>query len=95
MVAAGVAIIAVGAGVVILIARFGAIVAGPRVTGHVTLLAIGVGASGSFPTLCNAKCNCQAISNFALFEFDHPKGTLGTVALVAKGIVVTFILRIM
>ena len=38
------------------------------------LLAIGVGASGGLPTLYAAKLERRAVSNFALLEFDRPKG---------------------
>ena len=88
MVAAGIVNTALGAGVVIVTEGLGAVVVGPKVTQQVTLLSIGVGASSGFPTLCIARLKCRAVSNFALFGFDHPKGA-------AKVIVVTFVLCIM
>ena len=84
-----------GAAVALAAVGFDATVVGPKVTQRVTLLAIGAGASGGLPTLYIDRLHCRAISNFALFEFDHPKGTLGIVMPAAEGSVVTFALRIM
>ena len=57
------------------------------------LLAIGAGASGGLPTLCTAKLERRAVSNFTLLEFVRPKGTLGVVTLGSVDIVVTFLSR--
>ena len=94
-VAAGVAVAAIGAAVVPVVAMFIGTVVGPNATRCVAVLAIGAGASGGFPTLHIARLDCRAISNFALFEFDRPKGTLGAATTSAEGVVVTFVSRIM
>ena len=61
----GVVVAALGATVVLVVIGFDAAVVGPKMTCQVTLLAIGVGASGSLPTLYIARLNCRVISNFA------------------------------
>ena len=72
-----------------------AVVVGPNVTRQEVLLAIGVGASGGLPTLCTARLERRAVSNFALLEFNRPKGTLGVVTIGSVEIVVTFLSRSM
>ena len=82
-------IAASGAAAVTVVGVVVATIVGPNVTRQVVLLAIGVGASGGLPTLYIARLDRRAVSNFALFEFARPMGTLGAVTLGSEGIVVT------
>ena len=93
--AAGAVVTAAGAAAVPVMAAFEAAVFGPNVTHHVPVFAVGVGANGGFPTLNIARLDRQAVSNFTLFKFDHPKVTLGAETMFAEGVVVTFVWRIM
>ena len=88
--AIGAVVAAAGAAVVPVMPAFNAAVIGPNVAHRVPVFAIGIGANGGFPTLNIARLDRQAISNFALFEFDCPKVTLSAETIFAKGIVVTF-----
>ena len=83
---------ATGAAAVTAVGVVVAVVVGPNVTRQLVLLAIGVGASGGLPTLYIARLDCRAVSNFALFEFECPKGAEGKVTLASVGMVVTFLL---
>ena len=93
--AVGAAVAATEAAAVPVMAVFNAVVVGLNITRHVPVFAISVGASDGFPTLNIARLERQAVSNFALFEFDRPKGTLGAVTILAEGTVDTFVSRIM
>ena len=91
MVTVGVVVVAVGVGVVTVAGDMVAAIVGPNVTHQDTLLAVSIGASGGFPMLNIARLDCQAVSNFALLEFNCSKGTIGMDTLAVVGVIVTLV----